>query len=46
MMRIKEQAEEFGNITKEAMKCTEKQLYFKCPLDSEYSIGKTWKDTH
>ena len=42
----KEQAEEFGNITKEAMKCTEKQLYFKCPLDSEYSIGKTWKDTH
>jgi|TARA_E500000318_G_scaffold9656_1_gene8792 DNA polymerase-1 len=43
---LKEQAEEFGNLTKEAMKDVEKQLDFNCPLDSEYSIGNNWSETH
>jgi DNA polymerase I-like protein with 3'-5' exonuclease and polymerase domains len=42
----KEQAVDFGNITKEAMKRVEKQFNLRCPLDSEYSIGTTWKETH
>jgi len=42
----KEQAVDFGNITKEAMKRVEKQFDLRCPLDSEYSIGTTWKETH
>ena len=25
---------------------TEKQFNLRCPLDSEYSIGTTWKETH
>ena len=42
----KEQGVDFGNITKEAMKRVEKQFDLRCPLDSEYSIGTTWKETH
>jgi len=42
----KSHAEEFGNITKEAMKHVEKQFDLRCPLDSEYSIGTTWEETH
>ena len=42
----RDQAEEFGQITKIAMKEAEKILDFKCPLDSEYHIGTTWKETH
>jgi DNA polymerase I-like protein with 3'-5' exonuclease and polymerase domains len=36
----------FCNITKYAMKDTEKQLQMRCPLDNEYKIGKTWAETH
>ena len=36
----------FGQITKDAMKDTEKQLQMKCPLDSEWKVGKTWAETH
>ena len=39
-------AEEFGLITKQAMKEAEKILNFNCPLDSEFQIGTTWKETH
>lgn len=42
----RDQAEEFGQITKQAMKQAEKILQFNCPLDSEYHIGTTWKETH
>jgi DNA polymerase I-like protein with 3'-5' exonuclease and polymerase domains len=36
----------FGQITKDAMKDTEIQLQMKCPLDSEWKVGKTWAETH
>ena len=36
----------FGQITKDSMKDTEKQLQMKCPLDSEWKVGKTWAQTH
>jgi DNA polymerase-1 len=36
----------FGQITKDAMKDTEKELHMKCPLDSEWKVGKTWAETH
>jgi DNA polymerase I-like protein with 3'-5' exonuclease and polymerase domains len=42
----RDQAEEFGAITKQAMKKAERDLKFKCPLDSEFQIGDSWKETH
>jgi DNA polymerase-1 len=42
----KDQAEEFGAVTQQAMKLTEQSLKVRCPLDSEYKTGKTWADTH
>ena len=43
---LKEHAEQLGAITKEAMKLTETELNCKCPLDSEYKTGASWKFTH
>ena len=43
---LKEHAEELGQVTKWAMKQTEKSLGVRCPLDSEYKIGNNWSDTH
>ena len=40
------QASIFGDLTKEAMKEVERILKVKCPLSSEYKIGRTWKETH
>jgi len=42
----KDQAEEFGEVTRKAMKLTEQSLRVRCPLDSEYKVGTTWADTH
>jgi DNA polymerase I-like protein with 3'-5' exonuclease and polymerase domains len=42
----KNDAEEFCNITKIAMKDTEKSLDVRCPLDSEAKIGSNWAETH
>jgi len=42
----KKDAKEFGKITKDAMKETEKTLDVKCPLDCEFKIGTTWMETH
>ena len=36
----------FGQLTKDAMKDTEKQLHMKCPLDNEWKVGRTWAETH
>ena len=36
----------FGQLTKDAMKDTEKQLHMKCPLDNEWKVGRTWAQTH
>ena len=35
-----------GEITKEAIKETERAYNFKCPLDSEFQVGRSWADTH
>ena len=42
----KKDAQRFGQITKDAMKQTEKILDVKCPLDCEFKIGTTWMETH
>ena len=42
----KDHAEEFGLITKQAMKEVENQLSIRCPLDSEFSVGTAWDQTH
>jgi DNA polymerase-1 len=38
--------DKFGQITKDAMKDTERKLHMKCPLDNEWKVGKTWAETH
>lgn len=42
----KDQAEQFGKLTREAMKLTEKELNVRCPLESEYKVGRNWSETH
>ena len=42
----KDQSEQFGKLTREAMKLTEKELNVRCPLDSEYKVGLNWSETH
>ena len=37
----KEHAEELGAVTATAMKLTEQSLKVRCPLDSEYKLGKS-----
>ena len=37
---------EFGLITKEAIKKTQRDLKMNCELDSEWKAGKTWAATH
>jgi len=37
---------QFGLITKEGIKDTERNLKFKCPLDSTWKDGETWATTH
>ena len=37
---------EFGSITKIAIKETEKTLKLRCPLDNDYKVGVTWAETH
>ena len=35
-----------GEITKEAIKETERAYNFNCPLDSEFQVGTSWAETH
>ena len=39
-------ASEFAIHTNEAIKDVEINLELRCPLDSDYKIGKNWKETH
>ncbi len=41
-----EDVNEFCSITKIAMKETERTLNLRCPLDNDYKVGVTWKETH
>jgi DNA polymerase I-like protein with 3'-5' exonuclease and polymerase domains len=44
---VKEGLEEvIGEITKDAIKATERKYGFKCPLDSEFAVGSSWAETH
>jgi DNA polymerase I-like protein with 3'-5' exonuclease and polymerase domains len=38
--------DDIGAITKEAIKKTEQHYNFKCPLDSEFDVGRSWAETH
>jgi len=42
----KKDVEQFGTITREAIKDTERNLNFRCPLDSTWKQGSTWAETH
>lgn len=39
-------AELVGDMGKRAIKQAGIELNMRCPLDGEYNVGKTWKDTH
>lgn len=41
-----EDADTVGQLGKESIKQAGIELKMRCPLDGEYKIGKTWKDTH
>jgi DNA polymerase-1 len=43
---LEEDAEVLGEEFVQAIKLAGHTLNFKCPLDGEYHIGKTWKETH
>ena len=43
---LEEHADELGQLFCDSLARAGKLLKFRCPLDGEYSIGKTWKDTH
>ena len=38
--------DDIGAITKKAIKETEQHYNFKCPLDSEFDVGRSWAETH
>lgn len=41
-----EDADRVGQLGKDAIKQAGINFNMKCPLDGEYKIGKTWKETH
>jgi DNA polymerase-1 len=43
---LEEHADDLGQLFCDSLAKAGKQLKFQCPLDGEYSTGKTWKDTH
>ena len=43
---LEEIAEEFGKVCQESMTKVEQYYDFKCKLLAEYSIGKSWRETH
>ena len=44
--RTKEIAEHFGVIYQQAMRNVQERFNFKCQLDTDFNIGRTWKETH
>ena len=43
---LKSDVKRFTKITKESMWDTQRIFNFKCDLDCDYKIGKTWAETH
>jgi len=39
-------AHEFGEMAAQAIRDSGEHFHFKCPLDGEYKVGKTWNTTH
>ena len=39
-------ADEVGELAVQSIKDAGTHFNFRCPLDAEYKIGKTWADTH
>lgn len=44
--RTEELAHEIGAVAQWAMKETEAYFGFRCPLDTDYKVGKNWADCH
>lgn len=44
--RTPEIAEIIGKTAKQAIQDIGAVFAFRCPLDGEYKVGKSWKDTH
>jgi DNA polymerase I-like protein with 3'-5' exonuclease and polymerase domains len=44
--RTPEIAQKLGEVAKAAIKDVEGILDFRCPLDAEFKIGTSWKETH
>lgn len=42
----REYADQVGRLGVEAIKQAGVSLEMRCPLDGEYRVGRTWKDTH
>lgn len=45
-VRNREVADKLAVIVKKAIKITEEYFAFRCPLDCEYAVGSSWKETH
>jgi len=43
---INEIADSVGVTLKHSIIAAGIELNLKCPLDAEYKVGKTWKETH
>jgi hypothetical protein len=43
---LPEKAEEFGEVAARSIRDAGTYYDFKCPLDGQFKVGKTWKDTH
>lgn len=41
-----DQAEEVGKIVQQCFRDATEYFHSKCPLEGEYKIGKSWKDSH
>ena len=44
--RTQEIAEHLGVIYQQAMRNVQKRYNFKCTLDTDFNIGRNWKETH
>ena len=43
---VEKDAQEVGNLAVCAIRDAGKDIDFRCPLDGEYKIGRTWAETH
>lgn len=41
-----DQAEAVGQACQDAMRAVQAHFNFKCQLDTDYNVGKSWAETH